>query len=115
MGSYGFDVNLTLHEALKKLDKGIIKGNVTECLNVHEIKGCNHGKAVVVVYGKHYYRVGNLLTLTVCLDESDNKTHVHVVAAGDTNKRPDKSENSVSDNFVNSPRDILKEFILNKQ
>jgi hypothetical protein len=111
MGIYSFNVMLKLDEVIKKLDSEIIKGTITEKIDFHEIHSQSDNKAVLMVYGKKYFRAGNRLTLTICLEELVDKTYVHVIGIGGI-ERTMSGEGEIIERFTNLPREILKEYIV---
>lgn len=111
MGIYSFDVNLTLDETIKMLDSEIIKGTITEKIDFHEIHSESKTKAVVMVYGKRYFRASNRLTLTVCVEELTDKTHIHVIGIGGM-ERSCSVEGEAIAKFTSLPRRILDKYIV---
>lgn len=111
MGIYSFDVKLTLDETIKRLDSEIIKGTITEKIDFHEVYSECKNKAVVMVYGKRYFRAGNRLTLTVCIEELEDKTHVHVIGIGGMERSATGEGESIR-KFTSLPRKILEEYII---
>lgn len=111
MGIYSFNVKLTLEETIKKLDSEIVKGKITEKIDFHEIRCEGKNKAVVMVYGKRYFRAGNRLTLTLCIEEFDDKTHVHVIGIGGM-ERTASGEGEAIKRFTGLPRIILEDYII---
>ncbi len=78
-----FYVSVPPQEAAELINRYIINGSLTGVLIDEYVNDNNDGKAVIVqVYEKHYYRAGNRLTLTVVIDNIDDKTHIHVTGGG---------------------------------
>lgn len=76
-------VNLSIDEVIERLNEAVVGGSVTgELLDTYEIHGPEELKTVVLVYEKHYYRVGNRLTLTVTIDNFEGASRVHYIGAG---------------------------------
>ena len=111
MGIYSFDVKLTLDETIKKLDSEIIKGTITEKIDFHEINSGSKPKAVVVVYGKKYFRATNRLTLTLCIEELEDKTHIHVIGIGRVDRIISAEDDAII-KFSSLPREILEDYIV---
>lgn len=111
MGIYSFDVKLSLDETIKKLDSEIIQGTITEKIDFHEIHSECKNKAVVIVYGKRYFRAGNRLTLTLCIEELKDRTHIHVISISGIEVGA-SDDGEVSRKFTSFPRKILEEYII---
>ena len=109
MGIYSFDVKLTLDETISRLDSEIIKGTITEKIDFHEIHSECKNKAVVMVYGKRYFRASNRLTLTLCIEELQDKTHVHVIGIGGM-ERTGSGEGEAMRKVTSLPRRRLEEY-----
>ena len=78
-----FYVSITPQEAAQIINRYIVNGSITGVLIDEYVNDNSTGKAVIVqVYEKHYYRVGNRLTLTVVIDNIDENTHIHVIGGG---------------------------------
>ena len=78
-----FYVSVPPKEAAELINRYIINGSFTGVLIDEYSNDNNNGNAVIVqVYEKHYYRAGNRLTLTVVIDNIDDKTHIHVTGGG---------------------------------
>jgi hypothetical protein len=75
-------VSLGIDEAIETLDDAVINGSITgEKLDHYEVRFSDR-RVVVMVYEKHFYRVGNRLTLTVTIDDAAGATRVHYVGGG---------------------------------
>lgn len=111
MGIYDFDVNLNLEETIRMLDLEIIKGTITEKIDCHEIYSECKSKAVIMVYGKRYFRAGNRLTLTLCIEQLKDKTHLHVIGIGSV-QRTSSGECETSQKFTSLPKRILEKYII---
>ena len=60
----------------------VVNGSVTgQLLDDYQIGGAGC-VCRVQVYGRHYYRAGNRLTLTLTVDNADGATRVHIVGGG---------------------------------
>ena len=111
MRVYDLKVELPIEEVLKKLDEGILLGNITERLDYYEVPSGDKGKFIVVVYGKHYYRANNRLTLTICLNDINGITNLHAVGINEMGKPSREDHCNVIEKFIDSPRRILGEYI----
>ena len=112
MAVNSFYVKLSLDETVEMLDRGIVDGSITgERLDYHVVNGENGCSCVVVVYEKHYYRAGNRLTLTVCIDNMENRTRVHAVGGGG-GEGLFRFDWGASESFTNAPAEILQDYII---
>ncbi|SCJ62449.1 Uncharacterised protein [uncultured Clostridium sp.] len=112
MSGDSFNVNLSLRETVKLLDKGIEGRSITgERVDYHVVDIDDVHATIVVVYEKHFYRAGNRLTLTVCIDNVKDITHVHCIGSGG-GEGLFRFDWGASEDFTNAPRDILKKYIL---
>lgn len=112
MAGDNFNVNLGLKETVELLDNGIVEGSITgERVDYHIVKVDNTRATIVVVYEKHFYRAGNRLTLTVCINNVDGITHIHSIGAGG-GEGLFKFDWGASDKFTNAPREILGKYII---
>jgi len=107
-----FHVKISLEETVKLLDSAIVGGSITgERIDYHVVSGENGCSCIVVVYEKYYYRAGNRLTLTVSIDNMENKTRVHAVGGGG-GEGLFRFDWGAGENFTNAPADILKNYII---
>ncbi|OPX44676.1 DUF6054 family protein [Clostridium thermobutyricum] len=112
MSGDNFNVNLDLREVVELLDKGIVSGSFTgERIDYHAVKVDEVHAMVVIVYEKHFYRAGNRLTLTVCINNINDITHVHCIGAGG-GQGLFRFDWGASDTFTSAPREILKKYII---
>ena len=78
-----FRVSLRPQEAANIIEDAIVEGSITgERIDRHTIAGREGGRCIVSVYEKHYYRVGNRLTVTVVIDDMEGATRVHAASGG---------------------------------
>ena len=76
-------VSVSPQEAEELITETIVNGSITGELIDKYTKNAENGTSVaVLVFDKHYYRVGNRLTLTVTIDNLDGKTHIHAIGGG---------------------------------
>lgn len=81
--SEAYFVSPTLEECESILDHAILESSISGTfLDRYEITHPSGGRCVVLLYEKHYYRVGNRLTLTVTLDDFTGKTRLHCASGG---------------------------------
>ncbi len=112
MAGDNFNVNLSLSEVAELLDKGIVNESITgERIDYHAVNIDDIHAMIVIVYEKHFYRAGNRLTLTVCINNVHDVTHVHCIGAGG-GEGLFRFDWGASDKFTNSPREILKNYII---
>ncbi len=77
-----FDVSISPHEAIEKIDNEVINKSVTgEKINEY-IRQIDDRTVAVVVYEKHYFRAQNRVTLTAVIDNLHEATHIHLVGSG---------------------------------
>ena len=75
-------VSVDINTAERLVQNEVIQGSITgEMLDRHMIHS-GSGTCVCMVFEKHYYRVGNRLTLTVVIDDFEGATRVHYVSGG---------------------------------
>lgn len=77
-----FNVSVSPCEAMEIIDNEIVNGSITGVKIDEYIRQPDGRFIAVIVYEKHYYRVGNRLTLTVVVDNLRGATHIHVVGSG---------------------------------
>ncbi len=112
MSADNFKVNLSLKEAIEKLDKGIVDGSFTgERIDYHVVTGNDDNGVIVLVYEKHYYRAGNRLTLTITVDNMNGFTNIHSIGGGGGDGLF-KFDWGASQDFTSAPRDILENYII---
>ncbi len=76
-------VSISPQETEKLITSTIVEGSITGELIDKYTKDAENGASVIVlVFDKHYYRVGNRLTLTIVIDNIDGKTHIHAIGGG---------------------------------
>ena len=78
-----FTVNLSPDLATELIRDGVEGRSFTgELIDYHAIGDECSGRCMVMVFEKHYSRVGNRLTLTVTVDDLSGRTRVHAVGGG---------------------------------
>ncbi len=112
MDGDNFNVSLGLREVVELLDEGIVSGSITgERIDHHVVNIDDTHAMVVLVYEKHFYRAGNRLTLTVCINNIHDVTHIHCIGAGG-GEGLFRFDWGAGDKFTNSPREILGNYII---
>ena len=78
-----FFVSLDVQSTAQAISNAVVGGSITgECIDSYG-KQLPDGKGfVVLVFEKHYCRMGNRLTLTVTIDNLEGTTRVHSVGGG---------------------------------
>lgn len=77
-----FFVSAAPKDAVALIQEEVVGGSITgELIDFYEIEEPKAYLAVLV-YEKHYSRVGNRLTLTVTIDNLSGRTRVHSVSGG---------------------------------
>lgn len=65
-----------------------------------------------LIFEKYYLRVGNRAALIVIIDNLKGRTEVRTIATGSSEGMIFNFDWGASDNFINSVRDILKDYIV---
>lgn len=107
-----FLVNLTPEDTCRLVYDAVVNGSVTGELRDDYQIGFSGGVCRVQVYEKHYYRVGNRLTLTLTVDNADGATRVHIVGGGGGSGLF-KFDWGASRSFSNVAYSALQPYILN--
>ena len=68
------------------------------------------GRAVVCVYERYYFRVGNYLTLTVTADDFTGRTRVRCAAGGGSSSALVNFDRGAADAFESAARDVLRPY-----
>lgn len=77
------NVSLSVEEARYTVHQAVVAGSFTGILiDEYEIRNSDDKKCIVLVFEKHYYRVGNRLTLTTVIDNFNGVTRIHYVGGG---------------------------------
>ncbi len=77
-----FYLSKTIAEAVEQIKSRLEDSLTMTLLSEYERKTPQGNSLCVLVLEKHYFRVGNRLTLTVVLDDWEGRTHVHAVSGG---------------------------------
>ncbi len=77
-----FNVSISPREAMEIIDNEIVNGSITGVKIDEYVRQPDGRMIAVLVYEKHYYRVGNRLTLTVVVDNLRGATHIHTAGGG---------------------------------
>lgn len=114
MNADNFKVNLSLKDTISELDSGIVRESVTgERIDYHVIIGNEDNGAILLVYEKYFYRVGNRITLTIVVDNLNGQTKVHSIGGGAAQGMFFKFDWGASEDFTSLPRSILRNNIIN--
>lgn len=115
MSADNFKVNLSLREAIDKLDKGIVYGSFTaQRIDYHVVTGDEDKGVIILVYEKHFNRVGNRLTLTVAVDNMNGETNIHAIGAGGGQGLL-SFDWGAGKKFTTSPREVLDGYIISNK
>ncbi|MDP3386007.1 MAG: DUF6054 family protein [Eubacteriales bacterium] len=108
MSTIAFNVTITPEETLR-----IIKQNHTASLIYDEHIDLNNGKEIgTLVYEKYFIRNSNWASLTVICDNVQGKTDVRAIATGASQSLFFKLDWGASNEFANSVRKILTDYII---
>ena len=78
-----FTVNLSPIRTAELVRDAVEGKSLTgELIDCHAIGEEDGRRCIVLVFEKHYSRVGNRLTLTVTVDDLSGRTRVHMVGGG---------------------------------
>ncbi|MBQ2767630.1 MAG: hypothetical protein IJF49_06090 [Clostridia bacterium] len=79
-----FSVSVSPETASQMIQEAVVGGSWTgELIDIYSIgNDASNTQCTVLVFEKHYYRVGNRLTLTVTIDNLQGCTRVHTVGGG---------------------------------
>lgn len=75
-------VSLDTASTSRIISDAVVGGSFTGELLDTYTRNTSAGAVTVMVFEKHYYRVSNRLTLSVVIDDFDDKTRVHCVSGG---------------------------------
>lgn len=82
MPALNVDVRLTPLEAADTIQKLLLKRNdVAEIVDIY-VRTIGEKTVVVLVMEKYYLRLKGRASLTVTIDDLEDKTHVHAVTSG---------------------------------
>ncbi len=77
------NVSLDIQSTIKLIEKKVVWGSISgECTDKLLIEVPGKGSLAMLVFEKHYMRMGNRLSLTVTLDDFSGNTRVHWVSGG---------------------------------
>ncbi len=78
-----FNVNIPPDEAIRIVDRAIVDKSITGVrIDYHTITARDNSSCIIVVYEKHFYRVGNRLTITVIANNMSGATNIHCISGG---------------------------------
>lgn len=79
-------VRLSVEDTVRLLEKSVLKDVPSGVRLVHHTLPTGEGRRVdVLVFEKHFMRIGGRLTLTVVVDDLKGQTRVHWVSGGGGN------------------------------
>lgn len=106
-----FYVSIDVESAAAIINKEIVDGSITgELIDFYTVNE-EKGSFAVLVFEKHYWRVGNRLTLTVTIDDFSGKTRVHYVSGGGGEGLLN-FDLGAADDFERAAEDALKNYII---
>lgn len=107
-----FYVSLTPKAALDVLQQHIVQGSVSgTIIDVYE-RVVGERQVVVCVLEKYYMRTSNRASLTITLDNLENKTKVHAASSGAGSGAFLRFDWGAGDNFVNSVEKALGGYMM---
>ena len=107
-----FYVSLSPKAALTVLQDSLMQGSISGAIvDVYE-RVVGEQQVVVCVLEKYYMRTSNRTSLTVTIDNLDNKTKVHAAASGGGEGVFFRFDWGAGGNFVNSVEEALREFVI---
>jgi hypothetical protein len=77
-----FNVKLTIDSVVKLITQEVEHKNITGILVDKYKRSYNDKELYVLVFEKHFYRVQNRATVTVVIDDFEDKTRIHIKSAG---------------------------------
>lgn len=104
-----FYVSIAIGQVVEKI-KGQLEDSLTMTLvSEYERKTPQGNTLCVLVLEKHYFRVGNRLTLTVVMDDWEGRTHVHAVSGGGSESFFTRNDWGAGEDFVQLFEKMLTE------
>ncbi|TQR20491.1 DUF6054 family protein [Psychrobacillus vulpis] len=107
-----FYVSLSPKDALEILQNSLVQGSISGAIvDIYERIVGEH-QVVVCVLEKYYMRTSNRTSLTVTVDNLENKTKVHAAASGGGEGMFFRFDWGAGGSFVNSVEKVLGEYIV---
>ena len=108
MAEINFKISITPKKAYDKL-----QGLDSAELVYEELKRPVEGKEIaILIFEKYYFRSENRAAMTVIIDNFDGVTYVRAIAAGSSQGFIFNFDWGAADNFVESIRKVLKEYVI---
>lgn len=108
MSTYNFKVNITPGQALD-----LVKERQSADLVHEEFFNVGEGKYIgTLIFEKYYFRASNRAALVVIIDNFKGETEVRSVSTGSSQGMIFNFDWGASDNFANSVKEILKNFVI---
>lgn len=108
MSTYNFKVKISPSEALDLVKQNQSADLVHE--EVHDLG--NNIKIGTLVFEKYFIRVESRVALVVIIDNIYGSTDVRAISTGSSQGFFFKFDWGASENFANSVRDILKDYVI---
>lgn len=110
MSKLTFNVSITPREALELVERHQ-ESKGTELIH-EELHDLGDGKAIgTLVFQKYYFRASNKAALVVFADNLKGPTEVRSVSTGSSQSLLFNFDWGAADDFANSTREILKEYL----
>lgn len=111
MSKLAFNVSITPREVLELVKKHQ-RDKGTELIH-EELHDLGDNKAIgILVFQKYYFRASNKAALVVFADNLKGSTEVRSVSTGSSQSVLFNFDWGAADDFANSTRDILREYLL---
>lgn len=108
MSIINFKVNITPGQALD-----LVKERQSADLVHEEFFNVGEGKYIgTLIFEKYYFRASNRAALVVIIDNFKGETEVRSVSTGSSQGMIFNFDWGASDNFANSVKEILKNFVI---
>ena len=105
-------INLSINSAIK-LIKEKIEGRFITCKMVDKYKQSINEKVIyVIILEKYFIRVGNRVTVTIVIDDFDDKTRIHLKAAGGSDSNIMRFDWGAANKFENEVYTIFEKHII---
>lgn len=106
-----FKVSLSLEETVSFLKKELVRGTLTGDLVDERVIESDRKKVVNLIFVKHYWRASNHVSLTVTIDNFEDKVRVYAFGSGG-GAGLFKFDWGASESFADSVRIVLKKYII---
>lgn len=103
-----FNVNITPKDTFN-----ILRREINAELIYEELKSIDKGMEIaILIFEKYYFRAENRASLTVIVDNLNGNTSLRVIAAGSSKGMFFNFDWGAADNFAESVRKILNQYII---